>query len=232
MIHLNPLDNLQFNSHEGLNGLMVEFKYRHLAQYFRGSSCLELGCADGNGIELLQQYFEKIVAVDGSERLLNELHRKYPNVETHASYFEKLDLEEKFDTIHLGHVLEHVDDPQVVLQVVQNQLAPNGVVIASVPNGHSIHRQLGVKMNIVDSCTSLGPADIRIGHQRVYTPGTFKSEFKNFNIIRFGGLFFKPFSNSQLESWLDGNQISALFELGTEYPELAADIYIVAELGS
>src|SRR3546814_8973059 len=41
-----------------------------------------------------------------------------------------------FDALIYADVLEHLDDPTTVLRAHMQQLAPDGVVLGSVPNGY------------------------------------------------------------------------------------------------
>jgi 2-polyprenyl-3-methyl-5-hydroxy-6-metoxy-1,4-benzoquinol methylase len=233
---MNSLDALQFSSHDGLNALAIDYRYRVLTRYFEGASCLELGCADGRGIRVLVERFERVVAVDGSKKLLDRLAEEAssPRLTLVCSMFEDLGLEERFDTVLLGHILEHVDDPARVVAVAKRHLKPGGVLIADVPNADSIHREMGVKLGMLAKTTDLNDADRSIGHQRVYQWPRFRAEFESqgLTIERSGGYFLKPLSNAQLEKMLTRAQIDALFELGHDHPEIAADIFVVCRQGS
>ena len=44
-----------------------------------------------------------------------------------------------------------------------------------------------------------------------------------------GGVFLKPLTNSQIEKWWTEEMMDAFYELGKEYPEIAAEIYAVCE---
>lgn len=230
---MNHLDSLVFSTHEGLNGLLIDYRYRVLAKYFEGKSCLELGCADGRGIGVLLDNFEKVTAVDGSRKLLDGLKKlarsRSSRLTLVHSMFEELALEEKFDTILLGHILEHVDDPAKVVKVARRHLKKRGVLIADVPNGDSIHRQMGVRLGMLKRVTDLNDADRSIGHQRVYQWPAFRAEFEKqkLSIEHAGGYFLKPLSNAQLEKMLTREQLEALFDLGADQPEIAADIFVV-----
>lgn len=228
------LDRLEFSSHTGLNALAIDYRYRVLARHYRGKSCLEFGCADGRGLEVLLERFEKVTAVDGSARLLAELRRREssPKLELVESMFEDLDLGRTFDVVQLGHILEHVDDPRRVIKVAMRHLGPRSRLIADVPNANSIHRHVGVAMGLLPEPTALNDADRSIGHQRVYTPERFRREFTSLGleIVAEGGVFMKPLSNAQLEKMLTPEQIQAFFAVGERFPELAADIYVVARL--
>jgi 2-polyprenyl-3-methyl-5-hydroxy-6-metoxy-1,4-benzoquinol methylase len=227
------LDQLDFSAHDGLNALTIDFRYRDLARFYQGTSCLEFGCADGRGLELLLERFESVTAVDGSARLLEETRRRIdsPRLTLVHALFEDLQLGRTFDTVQMGHILEHVDEPRRVIQVGIDHLAPDGVLIADVPNADSIHRHVGVSLGLIQQVTDLNEGDRRIGHQRVYTWARFRQEFESLGlrIVDQGGVFCKPLSNAQLEQVLSPEQIRAFFEVGKRFPEIAAEIYVVCK---
>jgi 2-polyprenyl-3-methyl-5-hydroxy-6-metoxy-1,4-benzoquinol methylase len=231
----NLLDSLEFSSFSGLNGRMLLRRYQDLAAWHRGDSCLELGCSDGAGLPFLLDHFRRVVGVDGSPKAIDAIRERWSPLPAGLSLecclFEHLDLGEKFDTVLLGHILEHVDEPAAVIRKAIEHLAPGGAIIASVPNGNSIHRHLGVELGLLAKTTDLNSADLSIGHQRVYLPEQFETEFTNLGlrVTHRGGLFFKPFSNSQIESWLDESQLEGILNLGAKFPDLAAEIFVVAE---
>lgn len=103
----------------------------------RGRRVLDLGCADGS---LGQALTARGCTVTGVE-LDPEAARIAERVlhEVHVADLETTDLAEllpgrEFDAVVLGDVLEHMSDPDVVLRAVSGLLAPNGCVVASVPN--------------------------------------------------------------------------------------------------
>jgi hypothetical protein len=82
--------------------------------------------------------------------------------------------------------------------------------------------------------TDLNDADRQIGHQRVYTRERFHKEFSGLRlrIVQSGGIFLKPLSNAQMESQLSPEQLEAFLALGAEFPDLAAEIYVVCKRAS
>lgn len=230
----SDLDRLEFSSRAGLNGRLILYRYRQLARFFRGRTCLELGCADGQGLEVLTRRFRRVVAVDGSRRLLNAVSSavRSPKLTLVHSRLEDLDLGERFDTVFLGHVLEHVESPRRVIRAALRHSRRGTVLIADVPNANSIHRRIGVRLGLLRRVTELNEADVSIGHRRVYTPARFRREFEalGLSILASGGFFLKPLSNGQMERMLDGRQLQAFFDLGQVLPDLAAEMYVVCRV--
>jgi 2-polyprenyl-3-methyl-5-hydroxy-6-metoxy-1,4-benzoquinol methylase len=216
------------------NDWLITRRYQYLRQFFQGRRCLEMGSAEGSGTPYLLDHFDKVTIVDGSKEAVDHVAEKLGSSKLRPvhSYFEDLDLgDEKFDTIVLAHVLEHVSTPRVTLKKAKQYLAPGGVIIADVPNGSSLHRQVGVEMGLLKEKTELNDADLSIGHQRVYTPDTFRDELieAGLKIKKFGGMFVKVLSNAQTEKVFNAEQLEALFHVGAKNPEIAAEIFAIAQ---
>ena len=170
--------------------------------------------------------------VEGSATLAKELSRRFPNLDVSHQLFEDFVPNRKYDTIIMGHVLEHVLDPIHILQKYKNFLTPQGIIWASVPNANSIHRQAAVEMGMLSEVTALNEADIRHGHRRVYTPEIFQSTFQSagFEVIKFGGYWLKPLSNAQIQETWSEEMVNAFCVMGRKYPEISGEMYIVASV--
>lgn len=229
---MTELDALGFSSYEGFNAQLIKWRYEVLARHFVGSTCLELGSSDGQGTVRLLDHFASVTAVDGSVSASARLRQLQPDprLTVVCSYFEDFDVPERFDTIVAAHILEHVDNPAQVLSIAIKHLAPGGRILVDVPNANSLHRQLGVLMGMLETETSLNDADVSIGHQRVFTPDSFRAEITASGLLieNFGGIFLKLLSNSQTEQQFDEFQLQGMAALGERFPELASEIYVVA----
>jgi 2-polyprenyl-3-methyl-5-hydroxy-6-metoxy-1,4-benzoquinol methylase len=62
------------------------------------------------------------------------------------STFETFEPGRKFDCIHMGGMLKHLDDPVALLRRSREWLSPKGRLIATTPNARSLHRRVGVYM--------------------------------------------------------------------------------------
>jgi 2-polyprenyl-3-methyl-5-hydroxy-6-metoxy-1,4-benzoquinol methylase len=206
---------------EGVNGAMISYLARVYDRYWApGTSCLELGPAEGTFSTVLAERFEDLTLVDGSERFCVMLRKRLPSANVVHALFEDYEPDRRFGTIVLGHVLEHVDDPVVVL----------GRARAAVPNARSVHRQAAVLMGLLGEEHELNDTDRRLGHRRVYDPESFRAEFHaaGFEIDVFGGFWLKPVSNAQIdESWTP-EMLDAYMRIGERYPDVAAELYVIA----
>ena len=95
-------------------------------------------------------------------------------VDARIAYFEDFETEERFDAIGMGFVLEHVEDPGLILRRYQDFLAPGGQIFIAVPNAESLHRRLGNFAGMLPDMTTLSPADEAFGHRRYFTAETLR----------------------------------------------------------
>jgi hypothetical protein len=72
--------------------------------------------------------------------------------------------------------------------------------------------------------------DIHHGHRRVFNPESFRNVFLNsgLSVDVFGGYWMKPVSNKQIEESWTPEMLEAFMQLGERYPDIAAEIYVVA----
>ncbi|OQY44492.1 MAG: hypothetical protein B6247_30180 [Candidatus Parabeggiatoa sp. nov. 2] len=190
-----------------------------------------MGPAEGEMTQFLLQDFEQLTIVEGSANLIAFIPDMPNLVKVHA-LFEKFMPDKQFNTIVMEHILEHVDKPVALLQHVKQWLVPEGKLMLGVPNGHSIHRLVAVRMKLLDSPCQLNSRDNALGHRRVYTPDTFRQdiELAGLKIIQMGGVFFKPLSNQQIQDHWTEEMIQGFYELGKDFPEYAAELYAVCML--
>ena len=223
-------DSAQFYNKSFLNFdfKLTEMNYLSLKPFFKGNSVLELGPSLGQMTKFLVDDFEKVYVVEGAKELLDKIPN-YDNIEKYHSYFEEFDIEIKFDTIILSHVLEHIERPQQLLKQIYNWLSDSGVFLISVPNAKSFHRLAAVEMGMLLNEYELNFRDLELGHYRVYDLPTLKSECEDsgFKIVEEGGVFFKPVSNTQIEENWNDQMIEGFYFLGKKFPENCAEIYLV-----
>ena len=193
-------------------------------------SVLELGPAEGIMTDKLAPFFKDYTVVDGADIFVNSILKRHQNVKGYALLFEEFNPDKKFDNIILGHVLEHVIDPVSILKRCSTWLSNRGRILVAVPNANSIHRQMGVEMGLLTSIYQLNETDCRNGHRRVYDIISLQKDFNDagLKILKKGGYWLKPLSNSQIDSTWNSEIINASMIIGEKYPEIAAEIYIVA----
>ncbi len=214
----------------GVNSTTIKYSFSILQRYLRGENLLEMGPAEGVMTDLLATTGKAMTLVEGSSLFCDDLRQRFPEAQVFHSLFEEFEPKERYDTIVLGHVLEHVEDPVGIVSRARHWLKPGGYLFAAVPNSRSVHRQAAVVMGMLPEEDALNELDIHHGHRRVYNPETFRSDFTKagLKVDVFGGYWLKPLSNGQLEEHWTPEMMDAFMQLGERYPDIAGEIYVVA----
>ncbi|MDD0976766.1 class I SAM-dependent methyltransferase [Pseudomonas fontis] len=199
------------------------------------ASLLELGIGHGFSTNRFSQYFSRHVVIDGSASVIQQFQTQYPTskAEIVERYFEHFTSDSKFDLIVMGFILEHVEDPQVVLQRFKQFLAPGGRCFVLVPNGESLHRRFGHAAGLLDNMMNLGQGDLELGHQRAYSCASLTQELNDagYKVVRKEGLFLKPFTTGQLQQLeLNEDITRAMCTVGIDYPELSCAMMFEAQV--
>ncbi len=221
-----------FSSKEGFNGQLGRYDFRSVQPHFVGSTCLELGSADGQLTTMLRAVFASVTSVDGSEEFCRQLQAELGDQPPHrieCGLFESYEPSSSYDTIIINRVLEHLTDPVVVLRRARQWLSDQGRLIAVVPNAMSFHRLLGVKMGLLEHPEALNERDRQIGHRRVYTWALLLEHLReaDWEVEVQGGVYFKMVSNDQIDQYYTDEMQEGCFLLGQDFPEHAAEIYAV-----
>lgn len=116
-------------------------RYLFAADYFRKhfpakSTVLDLGCGNGYGSHILDKAGFRVIGVDSSEVLLTEAKKRYPSLQWIKKDLETTSLADLThpDAIACFEVLEHLADPDKVLNECFCLLPKDGILILSVPN--------------------------------------------------------------------------------------------------
>lgn len=147
------------------------------------------------------------------------------------AYFEHAEFDRPFDVIEMGFVLEHVDDPALILRRYREFLAPGGVLFVSVPNARSLHRLLGHAAGLMPDIYALSQSDRDLGHKRYFDAASIAAMVREsgYRIDQVHGLMLKPFTTSQIQSLqMGGNLEEALIEVGYGLPDIANGVLIAA----
>ena len=160
----------------------------------------EMGYGEGITAHVLNEYFNDYLVIEGAASLVEKAHRNNPDLAVKETLFEDFVSDEKYDLVLALHVLEHVDQPLDILQLMKNWIKPDGEIIILVPNKNSIHRLLAKEMGLITNLDDLSPRDHLVGHQRVYDLETLKADVEkaDFKVTKEFGFFVKPLPNSMM----------------------------------
>lgn len=230
-----------YNAEAPFDIKMRDYMMRSISPFTRKGSCLQLGCGHGEQTLLLAQNFESVTVIEAVSEFIEHTKGQaaksnIKNIDFAHCLAEEFRSDKKFDNIVLSHVLEHVMDDRGILEHLLKFLAPGGRLFVIVPNANAASRLIAVKMGILGHTEDLSKADIAAGHRRMYHMDKLCDVVRRANaqIVHTGGIFFKPLANFQFDKLIGGELISdafmeGCFELGKDYPALAASIFVVAE---
>jgi 2-polyprenyl-3-methyl-5-hydroxy-6-metoxy-1,4-benzoquinol methylase len=220
--------------------VMHPFMLKSFLPFFINGNLLELGCFKGDFTKRLLPHFEDITCVEASDEAIEFARKKIgDSVKFVNSPFETVMLPTKYDNIVLTHVLEHVDNPVLVLKRINNEwLSDNGRLFLVCPNANAPSRQIAVKMGLISHNAAITPAEAAHGHKVTYTLNTLERDVKTagLKVLHRSGIFFKALANFQWDMLLKTDIISpeyleGCYQLGKEYPDLCSSIFLLCEKG-
>lgn len=220
--------------------VMHGYMIRAFEKHFVKGSVLELGSFRGEFTHRLRAYFEDITCVEASSQAISVAKERLGGtVRIIHGLLENVQLESQYDNIILTHVLEHTDDPSIILGRINNEwLSAKGRLFLVCPNAKAASRQIAVKMGLIKRCDAVSDAEAAHGHKRTYSMDTLMRDAlaAGLRIGYSGGIFFKALANFQWDMLLKTDIISqayldGCYELGVEYPELCASLFLLCEKG-
>lgn len=221
--------------------IMHPFMLRSFDPMFRDGNVLELGSFKGDFTRRLCERFKDVTCVEASDEAINIARETLgSNIQFYHSTFETVNLPRRYDNIVLTHVLEHIDDPVLLLKRINEEwLTEDGRFFLVCPNANAPSRQIAVKMGLVSHNTAVTPAEAAHGHRRTYTLDTLEGDAiaAGLRVIQRSGIFFKALANFQWDQLLRTDIISSeylegCFELGQVYPDLCSSILLTCERGT
>lgn len=154
------------------------YMLKSFVPFFKVGNLLELGSFKGDFTRRLLPYFNDVTCVEASDEALVEAKQKLGGeIKFFNSVFEEVHLPSKYDNIIMTHVLEHIDDPVLVLKRINDEwLSDNGRFFLVCPNANAPSRQIAVKMGLISHNAAVTPAEKEHGHNITYTLDTLERE--------------------------------------------------------
>jgi 2-polyprenyl-3-methyl-5-hydroxy-6-metoxy-1,4-benzoquinol methylase len=121
-----PEENYWFRRHEAV--------YGWVAARVGGRRVIDMACGEGYGADLLARSAASVVGVEANPRAFEHARLRYgrPNLRFERGMAERY--AEPCDAIVFLQTIEHVQDPDAVLEHFKTMLAPGGTVYVSTPN--------------------------------------------------------------------------------------------------
>ncbi|MDO9253864.1 MAG: class I SAM-dependent methyltransferase [Bacteroidales bacterium] len=220
--------------------VMHPYMIKSVEPFFKKGNFLELGSYKGDFTKRFLPYFDDITCVEASDVAIEEARKKLSDkVKFFNALFENVALHKRYDNIVMTHVLEHLDDPVLVLKRINDEwLTENGRFFLVCPNGNAPSRQIAVKMGLISHNVAVTPAEAKHGHRCTYTLDTLERDAvtAGLKVVHRSGIFFKALANFQWDRLLQTDIISkeyldGCYKLGHHYPDLCSSIFLMCERG-
>src|SRR5262245_26162738 len=183
---------------------LQKYDFHAIRPFLKGPAVLEMGCGRGETTRMLAEIYPQLHVVDASRRCIELASAGVPSTALFfQARFEEHDPPCHYDSILLLEVLEHLEDPIMILKRAASWLNPGAAIHILVPNARSLHRRLGVAMGLLPAVDALNDRDRQVGHRRVYTQESLLADVNNagLKVVRHQGIFLKILSNSQMEKF-------------------------------
>ncbi len=101
-----------------------------------GKKVLDIGCGGGITAEALCRLGAKVTGIDVEEKLINTARSHATESDLDITYecTELKNVTGMFDVVTLLEVVEHVDDPALLIKQASERLKPNGIIVLSTLN--------------------------------------------------------------------------------------------------
>ncbi len=218
------------------NNLMLNwYPHRIINRFKHVPSLLELGLGHGFTAKIFANACDRYVVVDGSSVVIEQFRQNTPNFrgEIIEAYFEDYSPDQKFDVIVMGFILEHVDDPDLILKRYCDFLTPGGKLYVAVPNAKSMNRRLGLELGLIDDIYSLNANDLALGHQRQFCRDTLKDTVARagYHVSHEEGIYLKPLPLGVLKTLDDFEaNLQAMLRVGVDFPDLCVGLLMELEV--
>lgn len=212
----------------------------------KASNLLDIGCGCGTVTTRIREILE-LDLVDGVDLLADKL--KVPSwLKTVKVDLDKEDLpysDSVYEAIFCGELIEHVYDPDHLLDEIYRVLAPNGVCILTTPNLASWPNRLILPLGFQPFSTSASLRYEQVGkfkmvgvqghrgHIRVFTLKALKEllALHGFEIVKLEGWAVGDLS-IHLHSSLLGKLVKPVDEFFAKFPSLASRVAVVIRRSS
>ena len=220
--------------------VMHPFMLDSFKPFFKRGNLLELGSFKGDFTDRLLPWCDDITCVEASDVAIGQARSRFGDkVGFVNGLFESVALPKRYDNIVLTHVLEHLDDPVLVLKRINDEwLADGGRLFLVCPNANAPSRQIAVKMGLISHNSAITPAEVAHGHRCTYTLDTLERDALagGLTVVHRSGIFFKALANFQWDRLLQTDIISpeyldGCYKLGQQYPDLCSSVFLMCERG-
>lgn len=117
-----------------------------LQKFKKTGKLLDIGCGFGLFLKMAKEVGFKVYGVEMEKETVKAAQEKFGLKNISPKSVEKIDFPERyFDVITLFDILEHLENPEVILKKLKRLLKPDGLLVIQSPNIESIMFKLTKK---------------------------------------------------------------------------------------
>jgi 2-polyprenyl-3-methyl-5-hydroxy-6-metoxy-1,4-benzoquinol methylase len=135
-------------------------RFKQLRNFFDGKDVLDIGCAVGYQKEdwmhkHIKSVAKSVYGLDLDMASVDEIRKMGYAIEQGNA--QDFNLNAKFNLVHAGELIEHLDNPGGFLESVKRHLTPDGLLLITTPNALRISNFLyastgGLRVNAEHTC--------------------------------------------------------------------------------
>lgn len=196
-----------------------------------GDNVLELGCATGAMTSELVAAGASVVAVERSPAYLDRARlRSLTGVEWIHSDLDEwtVDAPSRFHHVLATNVLHEVQNPLRLLRTAREAISPGGMVHVTLQNPLSIHRRVGLHMDIIGDLRQLSPLGEHLGSHGLWSATELvqMGEQAGLTCLFRRGLMLKPLPNARMAE-LPPELLHGFMAAAVDFPDSSAMNYLL-----
>ncbi len=119
----------------GIKKALAYSQYSYLKKFLNKGKLLEIGAGQGYILEIFEKNGFEVSGIEPSKSNVEIINKKLKNGKCKHGFVEsEINQKERFDTIIMSHVLEHVVDSRKDLEKLKEVLSDQGHLFIEIPN--------------------------------------------------------------------------------------------------
>ncbi|MCB9202412.1 MAG: class I SAM-dependent methyltransferase [Flavobacteriales bacterium] len=127
--HTNKKQGLKDLLYSKIQRINLKNKLKLIQKYSNKKTILDYGCGNGIFLEFMKSNGYSIQGFEPSN-----LGKKETEKRLESTLIDNINEIKNTDIITLWHVLEHIENPDEILEKLKSKLNPNGIILIALPN--------------------------------------------------------------------------------------------------
>jgi len=197
-------DNVNYRNYLKEEEELAPYVYglKIILRHKNGVSLLDIGAGKGEAVYLATKLGFKASGIEPSVQACSYASNRF-GISIYNGFYDKYfsETSEQFQVITMFHVLEHVEEPRLLLRSLKDKMAAEGILYIEVPNGNArILRLADTFLSMVGKpwSTRLSPVHPPF-HKVAYTPRALRFLLESEGFLVFYSDTYSPASRCRRE---------------------------------